>query len=241
MTLPRQIAVDGPAGSGKSSVSFVVARDLGYLFVDTGAYYRALTLAAIEAGLADADDPTLNALAQRTPITITADLDDDERQYTVLLEKRDVTWAIRGALVEQHVSRISALPAVRETINLQQRQLASEQPVIMAGRDIGTVVLPDAELKLYLDASLAARAERRYRQKNVASHDADLTAIQLDLQRRDAYDSGRAVAPLRQAADAIYINTDQLSMAHVIDHVEAIIQAWPHIPPPDIDLPGHSA
>ena len=226
MNLPRQIAVDGPAGSGKSSVSFVVARDLGYLFVDTGAFYRALTLAAIDAGMVDANEPAMTELAQRIHIMITADLDDDERQYTVLLEAREVTWAIRDAAVETHVSRISAMPSVRETINSQQRQLADQQRVIMAGRDIGTVVLPGAELKLYLDASLKARAERRYRQATANGRRADLAAIQADLERRDAHDSSRPVAPLKQADDAVYVNTDQLTMAGVIARVEEIIHSW---------------
>jgi cytidylate kinase len=237
VNLPRQIAVDGPAGSGKSSVSFVVARDLGYLFVDTGAFYRALTLAAIEAELVDADEPTITALAERIHITITADLDDDERQYTVLLESRDVTWAIRDSAVEKHVSRVSAMPTVRDTINRQQRQLSEQQRVIMAGRDIGTVVLPDADLKLYLDASPEARAERRYRQATADGRSADLTAIQRDLERRDAHDSGRTVAPLRKADDAVYVNTDNLTMAGVIARIEEIIHAWqptqPVQPPED--------
>ncbi len=224
--LPRRITIDGPAGSGKSSVSFAVARDLGYVFVDTGAFYRAITLAALEAGLADAPERQLAELAQRVVITVTADLDTDNRQYTVLLDGHDVTWAIRTSAVEANVSRISALPSVREVINIQQRAVAARNPVIMVGRDIGTTVLPDADLKLYLDASLEVRAIRRYQQAIANGHDTQLDAIRLDLQARDAYDSSRETSPLQQASDAIYISTDEMTIAEAIAYIERIITGW---------------
>ncbi|MHB8629598.1 MAG: (d)CMP kinase [Aggregatilineales bacterium] len=226
MPLPRRITIDGPAGSGKSSVSFAIARDLGYVFVDTGAFYRAVTLAALEAGLVDATEHKIVELAQRVVITVTADLDADGRQYTVLLDGRDVTWALRTPAVEANVSRISAMPSVREVINIQQRAVAERNPVIMVGRDIGTTVLPDADLKLYLDASLEVRAARRYQQAVANGLTAQLDAIRLDLQARDAYDSGRETSPLQQASDAIYVSTDDMTIAEAIVHIERIITGW---------------
>lgn len=221
--LPRRITIDGPAGSGKSSVSFAVARDLGYVFVDTGAFYRAVTLAALEAGLAEAPESEIIALARQITITISADLDADGRQYTVLLDGRDVTWAIRTPAVEVNVSRISAMPLVRDAINIQQRAVAARNPVIMVGRDIGTTVLPDADLKLYLDASLEVRAMRRYQQSLDKGDLAQLDAIRLDLQARDAYDSSREISPLQQASDALYINSDGMTIAEVVAYIERII------------------
>ncbi len=228
MPLPRIIAVDGPAGSGKSSVSFAVARDLGYLFIDTGAFYRALTLAAIENNLADADENEIVALAQRVHIDVTADLDNDDRQYTVILNGRDITWAIREYDVEANVSRIAAMASVRAWINVQQREIAARTQVIMAGRDIGTVVLPHADLKLYLDASPEARAQRRYQQSIAVGQ--TLEDITRDLRARDAYDSERTVDPLRQASDAVYVNTDDLIIDQVIEQVKAIITRWQDAP-----------
>jgi cytidylate kinase len=226
VSLPRRITIDGPAGSGKSSVSFAVARDLSYVFVDTGAFYRAVTLAALESGLGEASEPKIVELAQRIVINVTADLDADGRQYTVLLDGRDVTWTIRTPAVEANVSRISAMPAVREVINAQQRAVAVHNPVIMVGRDIGTTVLPDAELKLYLDASLEVRAIRRFQQAIANGDTPQLDAIRLDLQARDAYDSGRETSPLQQAPDAIYVSTDDMTIAEVIAHIERIITGW---------------
>ena len=147
MPLPNIIAVDGPAGSGKSSVSFTVAHDLGYLFIDTGAFYRALTLAALEAGKVNADENEITELARRIHIDVTSQLNDDGRQYTVLLDGRDVTWAVRTPGVEANVSRVAAMASTRALINLKQRGIAAKNRVIMAGRDIGTAVLPDADLK----------------------------------------------------------------------------------------------
>lgn len=231
MALPHIITVDGPAGSGKSSISFIVAHDLNYLFIDTGAFYRALTLAANERGLADADESAIAALAQHIVIDITPDLKDDGRQYTVLLDGRDVTWAIREAAVEANVSRISAMASARALINIKQRLIAEQNNVIMAGRDIGTVVLPHADLKLYLDASPEARAQRRYTQLIASGKVADLAEITRELRARDAYDSGRTIDPLRQAADAIYVNTDAMTIEQSVAHVKQIITQKQTAPP----------
>ena len=196
---------------------------MGYLFIDTGAFYRAITLAAIEAGLADAEEPAIVALAEHTSIKVTADRNADERQYTVLLNSRDVTHAIRDPSVEANVSRISAMPLVRQAITDQQRRVAEAGRVIMAGRDIGTTVLPNADLKLYLDASPATRAERRYRQILAEGRTVELASIEADLQARDVYDSTREASPLRRAADAIEVITDSLSVEQVVAKIKQII------------------
>src|SRR5258706_786591 len=133
VALPHTIAIDGPAGSGKSSVSFAIARDLNYLFVDTGAFYRAVTLAALRAGFADADEATLASIAERCQLDVTSDLDADGRAYTLLLDGEDVTWQIRNSDVERAVSRVAAIGGVRDILNEKYRQLAARGEVIMAG------------------------------------------------------------------------------------------------------------
>lgn len=226
MTLPRTIAIDGPAGSGKSSVSYSLAQHLHYLFVDTGAFYRAVTLAALEAGQLDADDTTLVALSEQCDLDITPDQDADGRHYTILLNGRDVTWDIRGHAVDLNVSHISAIGGIREVLNRKYRQLAERGPVIMAGRDIGTVVLPHADLKIYLDASPEARAKRRYDQRVATGELADYEAILEAMRRRDAYDTERDVAPLSRALDAHYIDTDALDIESVIEVVRQMVLNW---------------
>jgi cytidylate kinase len=226
VALPRTIAIDGPAGSGKSSVSFAIARELDYLFVDTGAFYRAVTLAALRAGLADADEATLASIAEHSKLDVTSDLDADGREYTLVLDGEDVTWQIRDTNVEKSVSRVAAIGGVRDILNEKYRQLAERGGVIMAGRDIGTVVLPDADLKIYLDASPEARALRRYQQRMAAGEQADYSDILNALRKRDAQDSQRVVAPLTRADDAHYIDTDSLNVQTVIDKIKAIIHTW---------------
>jgi cytidylate kinase len=225
-TLPSIITVDGPAGSGKSSVCFAVATDLGYLFVDTGAFYRAITLATLRTKRDDADEPGIAALAQQTHIDIAPGSGD--RQYTVLMDGEDITEAIRDPKVEAAVSRVSALRGVRATLQVKQREFASRGQVIMAGRDIGTVVLPHADLKIYLDASVETRAMRRYRQRLANGESADYEAILMAMRHRDGYDSTRSVDPLRKADDAFYLNTDHMSIEQAIERMEQHIRNWPN-------------
>ncbi|MCC7448962.1 MAG: (d)CMP kinase [Anaerolineae bacterium] len=230
MALPKIIAIDGPGGSGKSTICAAVARDLGYLFVDTGGFYRAVTLAALRANLVQADEASVVRLTEQVKLDITADRDADDRDYTIFLNGEDITTAVQQPPVDSNVSRIAAMGGVRTILNLRYRELAHRGQVIMAGRDIGTVVLPDADLKIYLDASPEARAERRYRQRVAAGQPADYGEILNALRSRDAYDSQRAIAPMRQAADALYLNTDHLSIEAAIERVRQIILDWrpPH-------------
>jgi cytidylate kinase len=226
LSLPSTIAVDGPAGSGKSAVSFAVAQRLGYLFVDTGAFYRAITLLALDQQLDLQDSTRLVSLAQQAHLDMTPDLADDGRQYTLLANGRDITCEIHSPKVDASVSIVAANPGVRAAILGAQRALATRGSVIMAGRDIGTVVLPDADLKIYIDASLEKRAERRYQQRIHNGEPADLEAIRAGLAGRDAIDSGREVAPLLRAPDAIYLDTSDLALEEAINAAYQVIQQW---------------
>lgn len=228
--MPNTIAVDGPAGSGKSTVSFAVAQRIGYLFVDTGAFYRAITFLAFEHRIDPRDSAQVVALAERVHLDMTPDLADDGRQYTLLADGRDITAHIHSPQVDEHVSAVSAIPGVRTAMLGAQRALAQRGRVIMAGRDIGTVVLPDADLKIYIDASLEKRAERRYQQRIRNGEPANLDAIREGLRQRDLVDSGRETAPLLRAQDARYLDTSDLTFEEAVEAVYQIILAWR--PPP---------
>lgn len=224
MARPRAITVDGPAGSGKTSVCFAVARDLGYLFVDTGAFYRMMTYLIVQAGKPLASEETVLALASQSVMDLSPYLDNDDRKYTALLNGHDVTKAIRKPEVEGQVSRVARMPRVRQMVNDLQRDVALRGNVIMAGRDIGTVVMPEAELKLYLDASVEVRAKRRLDEIIAAGGWSTLQEQIEKLRDRDLQDSTRSVAPLRRPPDAIYINSTDMTLQETIDYVKAIVE-----------------
>lgn len=223
--------MDGPAGSGKSSVSFRLAHDLGYLYVDTGAFYRAVTVAVLQQNLISADEAVIAQLAEQSEMTIIAvmpDLSDNGREYTLLLDGQDVTPQLRAEAVEEHVSYISKMPSVRTALRQRQRDLAAAGHIIMVGRDIGTVVLPQAELKFYLDASAEERARRRYVQRVNAGETVDYADVLSAIMERDRLDS-RQLAP---AADAVHISTDGLDLAEVVERLKDIIQKWEPVQQP---------
>ena len=209
------IALDGPAASGKSTVGPLVAQRLGYTYFDTGLLYRAVTLLAIRQRVSPDDEPHLAALA--------ADMAFAVRGKTVLLDGEAVSSALRSPAVNRHISTVSALPQVRAALLEQQRRLAAPGGVIMAGRDIGTVVLPDAHLKLFLTASAEVRAQRRYREQRVRGEDITYAAALAALQRRDRLDSSRNTAPLKPAADAMMLDTTGLSIPAVVEQVLAAV------------------
>jgi len=219
------IAIDGPSGSGKSSTSRGVAQRLGLRYIDTGAMYRAMTWWMLANGI-DADDPVDIAARCREPVI---ELRDDPADPGVSVDGRDVSLDIREGPVADAVSRVAAVPQVRERLVVSQRSMVEDalavgSGVVMEGRDIGTVVLPDADLKIYLTADVEARAARRALEESERSGKGSVTSVQANLQSRDALDTTRTVSPLQQAADAIAIDGTHLSLDEVID---AVIRALP--------------
>lgn len=230
MTLPKTITLDGPAGVGKTTVGLAVARALGYLFVDTGVFYRAVTLAVVRAKDLKAPTETIIALTRALRLDVQQ---EREGEYTVVMNDENITKAIRDKAVNRNVSWVSAISEVRDVLNERYRELTVlHERVIMAGRDIGTVVLPNADLKIYLDGSLRVRAERRFKQEHEQGKTADVEEIMRALEDRDALDSQRAIAPLRPATDAQQIDTDPLDEAAVVAQILELVREWrPGTPP----------
>jgi cytidylate kinase len=185
--------------------------------------YRAVTWAALERGISPGDEAAVTALAESLVIRVAPPTEDDGRQYTVYADGQDVTWAIRQPAVDAAVSPVSAYPGVRQVLTEQQRQIAAGGRIVMVGRDIGTVVVPDADLKLYLQASVEERARRRYRECQARGEAITYDEVLASMRCRDQIDSQRAQAPLRPADDAILIDADGLSIEEVLARVEALI------------------
>lgn len=213
------VAIDGPGGSGKSTVGAGAARRLGYRFCDTGVLYRGLTWLALERGVEADDEAGLVALVPHIELAP----DADERYVRLLAAGREVTDQLHTAAVDREVSRVSRNARVRAALLPLQRALAASGGMIMAGRDIGTVVLPDADVKLYLDVSLAERARRRATERGVATDTGELATITDELRRRDGIDSTRETAPLRRADDAILVETEGNTLHQTVEQVVAII------------------
>jgi cytidylate kinase len=224
MPLPSIIAIDGPAASGKSTVGKILADELGYLFFDTGVMYRAVTWLALQRGVPVQDEAAVTALAETTEIDIRPPSQSDGRNCDILAEGQDITWHIRRPEVEAHVSQVSAYPGVRRALSAQQRRIGQRGRVVMVGRDIGTVVLPEADLKIYLDASAEERARRRYQEIIERGGRADYDEILAAMRRRDQIDSTRAVAPLRPAPDAQILDSDRLNLEQVLEAIRRLIR-----------------
>jgi cytidylate kinase len=223
MPMSKIIAIDGPAASGKSTVGKKLADDLGYLFFDTGVMYRAVTLAALEAGISVQDADAITELAENVVIEIRPASLQDGRNSDVLLNKRDITWSIRKPEVDQNVSLVSSYPGVRKALTAQQRRIGQTEKLVMVGRDIGTVVLPEADIKIFLDASAEERALRRFKEQSRRENPQSLEEILSDIYRRDLIDSTRMIAPLHPAADAIILNTDGMDVAQVVEKVITLV------------------
>lgn len=215
------IALDGPASSGKSSVGAVAARDLGYRFCDTGLLYRALTGLALRRDVGLSDATRLVGLVDEVQLAP----DGKGSLSRVLVDGVDVTDGVHVPEVDRSVSEVSRVPEVRAALLARQRRLAAPGGIVMAGRDIGTVVLPAADLKIFLDASAGERARRRAEERGLAPDSAEAAAILEDLGRRDALDRDRPVAPLRAADDALVIATDGNTFEQTVAAVEAAIRA----------------
>ena len=218
-TPPSIIALDGPAASGKSTLGRILADSLGYLFFDTGIMYRAITWIALQRNLDLRDESVITELAKKAQIDIRPPSQADGRPCDVILGERDVTWEMRNDEVDANVSVVSAYAGVRQALSEQQRRIGMRGRVVMVGRDIGTVVLPQADLKIYLDASAEERAKRRFDEIIARGEKADYDEILRKVIERDRIDSTRAVAPLRPAEDAIIINSDKMNAEQVFAHV----------------------
>lgn len=223
MSVPKIIAIDGPAASGKSTIAEKLAAELGYLYFDTGVMYRAVTLAALRTLHGVSDEAAVSNLARKIKIDVQAPTAKDGRLYDVLLDGDDVTWAIRTPEVDSNVSQVSAYIVVREAMTEQQRRIGGRGAVVMVGRDIGTVVFPDAHLKIFLDASVEERARRRFEETRERGQEANYQEILEAMKRRDKMDSSRAIAPLRPAPDAVIVNTDGLDICAVLKRVKALV------------------
>lgn len=215
------VALDGPAGAGKSSIAKCAAKALGFIYVDTGALYRTLGLAATQAHVAPIDSPELDRLLAETNVELTF---NEKGEQAVLLNGEDVSGLIRTPEASMTASKISAIPKVRAFLLDLQRDMAKTNNVIMDGRDIGTVVLPDAQVKIFLTASPEARAGRRYKELIENGMDVKYEDILSDVIRRDYNDTHRAAAPLKAAEDSVTVDTTELDFDHSVEAVLAVIK-----------------
>ena len=215
MRIPTVITIDGPAASGKSTLGALLARRLGYLYFDTGVLYRALTLLALRRGVSLDDPEALARLAQQVDLAVLSPTVDDGRQYTVLADGEDLTWSLRDVVVDRNVSRVAGYPEVRTALRARQRTIGLRGKVVMVGRDIGSVVMPDADLKVYLDAPMEERARRRHAELLNRGTTLALHTVAEDLGRRDALDERNTMLP----ADALILRTEGLTPAEEVEHI----------------------
>lgn len=225
MPLPSIIAIDGPAASGKSTLGFRLAEVLGYLYFDTGLMYRAVTWLALNRGIDVNDELAVTRLAEDVPIEVTAPSLEDGRACDVVVDGHDITWEIRKPEVDANVSVVSAYSGVRKALTAQQRRIGMRGRVVMVGRDIGTVVLPEADLKIYLDASPEERANRRHKEILERGGRANYAEVLGKVIDRDRIDSTRAIAPLKPAADAVILDSDALDADEVFEKAYDLCKA----------------
>ncbi|MFA5356444.1 MAG: (d)CMP kinase [Candidatus Omnitrophota bacterium] len=210
------VAIDGPAGAGKSTVARIIAQRLGFIYIDTGAMYRALTLKALDNNIGLSDTPALIEIARSSAIDL---FNNPDGSLKVLLDGKDVTSAIREPRITKSVSDIAKIKEVREAMLQLQRGLGRQKDSVLDGRDIGTVVFPEAEKKFYIDADFNERSKRRHKELIEAKQKVTLGDIEKDLSNRDKIDSTREFAPLKRAEDAVYVDTTDLSIEEVVNKV----------------------
>lgn len=220
MEKPFSVAIDGPSGAGKSTIARAAARRFGFIYVDTGAIYRTLGLAVRRAGLGEHDEREVSELLPSVRISLRYDGEGGQRMY---LGDEDVSGSIRTQEIAMYASGVSAMPAVRAKLLEMQRSLAREHSVVMDGRDIATVVLPDADLKVFLTASPEKRAERRYAELRGHGSEESYEQVLRETLRRDGQDESRAAAPLRRAEDAVVVDTSELTLEESIEAVCSLI------------------
>lgn len=215
-----QVAIDGPAGAGKSTIAKIVARDMGFIYVDTGSMYRAMALSCLRKGISIDDEQAVTAECERVKITL--QYENGEQQ--VILNGENVNPYIRTEEVGNATSAIAVYQGVRDKLLELQRQLAREYNVVMDGRDIGTNVLKDAQLKVYLTASVETRAKRRYDELMERGVSCELSDIEKDIRQRDERDMNRQIAPLRQAESAIYLDSSHMTIQEVVDEIKHLME-----------------
>ena len=220
--MAETIAIDGPSGAGKSTVAKIIATKLDFKYIDTGAMYRAVTFLALERDISMEDDDSIIKIAKN--ISIDFSTPDNDGKVLVFVNSRDLTEEIRSVEVDNNVSRIASIPEVREIMLHKQRQLAGNNNVVMDGRDIGTRVLPDADLKIFLTATLEERAKRRYYDLVEKEIDIDIAEVEEKIRIRDEKDSNREHSPLREAEDSYKIISDDLSPEEVADKIISLLE-----------------
>lgn len=217
----NSIAIDGPAGAGKSSIAKVLSKRLGYIYIDTGAMYRAVALFFLENNVADGTDSRIESLLDKLEISIKY----EDGAQKVILNGEDVTGKLRLEEIGKLASKFSAIGSVREKLVSLQRKLAQKENVVMDGRDIGTVVLPNADLKIYLSASSKVRAKRRYLELlEKGQTDLDINDIEDEIIKRDEADMNREISPLKQADDAYYLDSSDMTLEEVVSKILSMVK-----------------
>ena len=215
------IAIDGPAGAGKSSIAKALSKRLGYIYIDTGAMYRAVALFFVENNVSDSTDSRIESLLDKLEISIKY----EDGTQKVILNGEDVTGKLRLEEIGKLASKFSAIGSVREKLVALQRKLAQKENVVMDGRDIGTVVLPNADLKIYLSASSKVRAKRRYLELLEKGHtDLDINEIEDEIIKRDEADMNREISPLKQAEDAYYLDSSDMTLEEVVSKILSMVK-----------------
>ena len=215
------IAIDGPAGAGKSSIAKALSKRLGYIYIDTGAMYRAVALFFVENNVSDGTDSRIESLLNKLEISIKY----EDGAQKVILNGEDVTGKLRLEEIGKLASKFSAIGSVREKLVALQRKLAQKENVVMDGRDIGTVVLPNADLKIYLSASSKVRAKRRYLELLEKGHtDLDINEIEDEIIKRDEADMNREISPLKQADDAYYLDSSDMTLEEVVSKILSMVK-----------------
>lgn len=217
----NSIAIDGPAGAGKSSIAKALSKRLGYIYIDTGAMYRAVALFFVENNVSDGADSRIESLLEKLEISIKY----EDGAQKVILNGEDVTGKLRLEEIGKQASKFSAIGSVREKLVALQRKLAQKENVVMDGRDIGTVVLPNADLKIYLSASSKVRAKRRYLELLEKGHtDLDINEIEDEIIKRDEADMNREISPLKQADDAYYLDSSDMTLEEVVSKILSMVK-----------------
>ncbi|MBO6214006.1 MAG: (d)CMP kinase [Lachnospiraceae bacterium] len=219
--MSKNIAIDGPAGAGKSTIAKLLAKKMGFNYVDTGAMYRGLAVQVLDAGVEPGDETAVSAAVISSAVPKVSYIDGEQH---IFINDTDVTNRLRTEEIGNAASKISAYPAVRAALLDLQRDLAQEYDVIMDGRDIGTTILPGADLKIFLTASVEVRAGRRYDELSKKGEAADLKKIAEDIAARDHQDMTRAISPLKQAEDAILVDTSDMSIDQVVEHIYSLYE-----------------